>query len=53
MIYGWHGSSGSNRVPQISKSAGRSVGAGLAGWETRDTADLEVGGTELAIKYSG
>jgi len=49
------------RVPQvsqpavspISESAGCRDGEGLAGLETRDTADLEVGGTGLAMKYPG
>ena len=49
------------RVPQvskpavspISKSAGCRGGEGFAGLETRDTADLEVGGTGLAMKYPG
>jgi len=37
----------------ISKSAGRRECAAFAGLETRDTADLEVCGTGLPMKYPG
>jgi hypothetical protein len=38
-------------VSPISKSAGRQKCVASAGLETRDTADLEVCGTGLPVKY--
>src|SRR5277367_1787384 len=38
-------------VSPISQSAGCRNSAAFAGWETRDTADLEVCGTRLPLKY--
>jgi len=35
----------------ISKSAGRQKDAAFEGWETRDTADLEVCATTLPVNY--
>jgi hypothetical protein len=40
-------------VSPISKSAGRRKGAAFAGLENHDTADLEVCGTGLPVKYPG
>jgi len=44
---------GQPAVSPISQSAGHRSGAEFAGWETRDTADWEVGGTGLAAKDRG